>query len=341
MVKHFVITRIGIGIYDKVRLTKMIELFGAVTAPSLANQSSQNFIHLVVTDAFIPGECHDLLHSLLRGRPNAFLIAIDVTALTQVHLGSFDWVWDHCQQFILENNLVENPHDYVTTSILDADDAWQVDVVSTVEKVISEKLPAIDAKADERPTWTRHSSGIALTFPKGLAWFVAANRVGLMNFDFHSMSVIITSRFSSGISCCSSRHAKWPQYAEVVQFEIVKVTGDQPMWIYSRHDEGVIRWRADGSHPIGSEAENKLKTLFGIDLAKIRQWCSAYPAQSDSVYGGKKATETYDLIFRIAGLNRKISALKKAAAEGDEKLADIVLLCEGERQRMIDVLRGK
>ena len=79
MLKHFVITRIGIGIYDKARLTKMIELFAAVTAPSLANQGSQNFTHLVVTDTSIPAECRDLLHSLLLGRPNAFLVAIDIT----------------------------------------------------------------------------------------------------------------------------------------------------------------------------------------------------------------------------------------------------------------------
>ena len=341
MIKHFVITRIGIGIYNKARLTKMIELFAAITAPSLANQSSQNFTHLIVTDASIPGECRDLLQSLLQGRPNAFLIAVDVTQLTQVHVGSFDWIWDQCQQFILENSLVENPNDYVTTSVLDADDAWRSDVVSSVETLIGEKLPTIDAQANDRSTWTRHSSGIALTFPRGLSWFIEVNTLSPISFDFHSMSVFVTSRFSSGVSCCSSRHAKWPYYAEVVQFGIMKVTTDQPMWIYSRHGESVMQWNADQTHSIDSEDENKLKILFGIDMDKIRQWCSSYPAQSGSVYGGKKAAETYDLIFRISGLNRKISALGKAVTEGNEKIGDIVLLCKDERQRIIDVLRGK
>ncbi len=341
MIKHFVITRIGIGIYDKARLTKMIELFAAITAPSLANQSSQNFTHLIVTDASIPGECRDLLQNLLRGRPNAFLIAIDVTRLTQVHVGSFDWIWDQCQQFILENGLVENPNDYVTTSVLDADDAWRSDVVSTVEKLIGEKLPTIDAKANDRSTWTRHSSGIALTFQRGLNWFISANRLSVTSFDFHSMSVFITSRFSSGISCCSSRHAMWPHYAEVVQFEIMKIPTDQPMWIYSRHNETVTRWRTEKSHPMDSETGNRLKTLFGVDMDKIRQWCSTYPAQIDSIYFGKKAIQTYDLIFKIAGLNRKILALGKATAEGNKKAGDMVLLCESERQQMIDTLRGE
>lgn len=341
MIKHFVITRIGIGIYNKERLTKMIELFAAITAPSLANQSSQKFIHLVVTDASIPGECRDVLQNLLLGRSNAFLIAVDVTRLTQVHVGSFDWIWDQCQQFILENGLVENPNDYVTTSVLDADDAWRSDVVSTVEKLIGEKLPTIDAKANDRSTWTRHSSGIALTFQRGLNWFISANRLSVTSFDFHSMSVFITSRFSSGISCCSSRHAMWPHYAEVVQFEIMKIPTDQPMWIYSRHNETVTRWRTEKSHPMDSETGNRLKTLFGVDMDKIRQWCSTYPAQIDSIYFGKKAIQTYDLIFKIAGLNRKILALGKATAEGNKKAGDMVLLCESERQQMIDTLRGE
>ena len=133
----------------------------------------------------------------------------------------------------------------------------------------------------------------------------------------------------------------WPHYAEVVQFEILKVPTDHPMWIYSRHNETVTRWRTEKSHPIDSETANRLKTRFGVDLDKIRQWCSSYPAQVDLIYFGKKAIQTYDLIFRIAGLNRKILALGKAATEGNEKAGEIVLLCESERQRLINALRGE
>lgn len=32
---HFVITRLGFGIYDEARLEKMIDLFAAVTLPSI------------------------------------------------------------------------------------------------------------------------------------------------------------------------------------------------------------------------------------------------------------------------------------------------------------------
>jgi hypothetical protein len=89
----------------------MIDLFEAVTLPSLANQSSQDFFSLVVVDAHTPATARTRMEKLLDGRSNCFLVPIDVTRLTQIHLGCFDWVWDHRQDYVLAAGIVDDPHD--------------------------------------------------------------------------------------------------------------------------------------------------------------------------------------------------------------------------------------
>src|SRR6266853_3254130 len=129
MLKHFVVTRLGLCVYSEQWFAKMIGLFEAVTLASLVRQSSPAFIWLIVIDAHMPSNARDKIESLLRPHANFHLIAIDVTALRHVRHGSFDWVWDRCQEFILEGRLVDDPCEYVLTSVIDADDAWHRDTV--------------------------------------------------------------------------------------------------------------------------------------------------------------------------------------------------------------------
>src|SRR4029077_16254296 len=154
-IKHFVITRIGLGIYNEVRLTKMIDLLEAVTLPSLANQSSQEFLSLIVIDTHMPTAARSRIEKLLDGRSNFHTVPIDVTRLIQVHVGCFDWVWDHCQDFILQAGLVDDPEDYVITSVLDADDGWRQDVVALVNSLFAQRLSKLRSMEKERTTWIR------------------------------------------------------------------------------------------------------------------------------------------------------------------------------------------
>jgi Phosphoadenosine phosphosulfate reductase family len=79
---------------------------------------------LIVVDKACAEANKEKIHGLIAGHDNYYCIEIDVTKLSNVRLACFDWVWDHCQSFILENGLIENPEEYVITSIIDADDAW-------------------------------------------------------------------------------------------------------------------------------------------------------------------------------------------------------------------------
>jgi hypothetical protein len=342
--KHFVITRIGLGIYREPRLNKMIDLAEAVTFSSLANQTNQEFACLVVLDAHMPSAARNKIDQLLDGHSNFFPVPIDVTNLIEVHIGSFDWVWDQCQDFILAAGLIEDPRDYIITSVLDADDAWRRDVVSSVNGFFAQRFSKLRAMEKDRTTWIRHSAGMAMTFPRGYQWYIAPNKVDVLAMEFHSMAVFVTSRFSSGISACSSRHSQWREYSKVVQFDVGVEAIDRPMWVYTRHHEGVVPWNALQAMQVDSRLENELSDTFGIDMEKIRRWRSAYPAGGNSIYSGQRTTgEQYDRIFHIASVNRKIRALNAQITAGhldSTTLKQEIKRSEAERARLVGKLQS-
>jgi Putative rhamnosyl transferase len=341
--KHFVVTRIGLGIYDEARLAKTIDLFEAVTLSSLANQTSQEFACLVVTDAHLPAAARNKIGKLLDGHSNFFLVPIDVTRLVHVHIGCFDWVWDQCQDFILATGL-DDPREYIITSILDADDAWHRDVISLVNSFFAQRLSKLRSTEKDRTTWVRHSSGMAMTFPRGYQWYIAADKLDVLAMEFHSMAVFVTGRFSSGISACSSRHSQWRAYSNVLQFDVAVEASDRPMWVYTRHHEGVVPWNASQAMQIDARLQNELSGAFGVDMEKIRRWRSTYPVGANSLYSGQRTTgEQYDRIFRIASFNRKLRAMKKrlgTESANSASLKEDIKRCEAERSRLIEKLQS-
>jgi len=342
---HFVVTRLALGIYDEERLNKLVDLFEAVTLPSLINQTSHDFIWLVSIDSNFPDPVKSRIDQLLSPHPNFFLIPIDVTELMNVRLACFDWVWDQYQDFILENNLLIDPHDYVITSVLDADDAWHRDVVSTVNKLAVDRLPSLSEANEMRGTWLRHSSGLAITFPNGYAWFISDGKIWPLKEEFRSMAVFVAARFASGISACSCRHTKWRQYAEILEFEVITHTHKEPMWIYTRHDEAVGHSDSKQAMPMPTSFEDRLGKTFGIDITKAKSWCTQYPSRHPSRPRGEMkfnqhAAVQFDLFFRIAGLNRKMRALKRRnATDHAGRIADQLKHCEADRKRLVALLR--
>jgi hypothetical protein len=352
--KHFVVTRLGLCVYSECWFEKLIGLFEAITLSSVMRQTSNEFDWLIVVDAAMPPKARERLEGLLRPHANLHLVAIDVTRVTHVRQGCFDWVWDRCQDFILEFGLLDEPSDYVITSVIDADDAWHRDMISTVNAFMSERLPPLRVGEERRGTWLRHTSGIAATFPLGNTWFITANAMEPMNFPFMSMAVFIAARFSSGISACSSRHRGWPSYCEVLAFEVAQIERDQPMWIYSRHDLSTQPWDVGMLAPVDPCVSEQLYDDFGIDRHKIEHWREQYyPAHGTTAlptaHAGCDISEQYDRVFRIAALNRQIEALKHRrktdgarcyGASAGEFLDETLTKREARRASLIDELRA-
>jgi hypothetical protein len=352
MLKHFVVTRLGLCVYSEHWFERMIDLFEAVTLPSLVRQSSPEFIWLIVIDADMPPKARDRLERLLSSHPTFHLVPIDVTQLLHVRQGCFDWVWDHCQDFILEYRLLDDPSDYIVTSLIDADDAWHQDVISTINRFMAERLPHARIGEENRGTWLRHTSGIAATLPCGYAWFVEADALTQLQFPFMSMAVFVAARFSSAISACSSRHRSWPSYCEVLAFEVSELEPDRPMWIYARHHLTTQPWDAGTAVPREPSRSYMLSEQFGIDLQRVRQWREKHDQRDGSdnsltVHLGRDASAQYDRVFKIAALNRQIKALKRRSVlmgetpvSGDASLEDVIARSEARRALLVETLRG-
>ncbi|MHB8270177.1 glycosyltransferase [Bradyrhizobium sp.] len=352
MLKHFIVTRLGLCVYTEHWFESMIDLFEAVTLPSLARQSSTEFIWLIVIDADIPPKARDRLERLLSSYPDFHLVPIDVTQLLHVRQGCFDWVWDHCQDFILGCGLLDDPYDYIVTSLIDADDAWHQDVISTINRFMAERLPHARIGEESRGTWLRHTSGIAATLPCGYAWFVEADALAQLQFPFMSMAVFVAARFSSAISACSSRHRSWPSYCEVLAFEVSEVEPDRPMWIYVRHHLTTQPWDAGTAVPREPSSRDLLCQDFGIDPQRVQKWREKHDQRVGSddsltLHQGRDASAQYDRVFKITALNRQIKALKRRRVRLGEtpvrrgaSLEDMIARCEARRALLIETLRA-
>lgn len=305
-----IVCRFGIGIYDEARLHKLLDVFEIVTFPSLLNQSDQSYTLLMAVDSRVPSDVLNRIRELFKDRSNFKLVLLDVTEITNVQVGNFSWVWDQCQNYILAHKLIQDESEFIISSILDADDGWHRETVQTISNGMSGAIPLLLEKEPGKGTWVRHSAGMVTTFPKGYGWFMQHDKIYNINFEFHSMSIFVLCRFSSNISACSSRHSKWRNYAEVVDFEIGRWSDASPMWIYARHDEGVIPWKLTGNEiAIDSKARDILTEIFGINFQKLDKW-KRNNAQEE--YVGKKAASQYDLIYKIAAQNRKLQALSQS-----------------------------
>lgn len=335
--KHFVITRIGLGIYDPSWYERAVALFLAVTGPSLKAQLSQEFDWLIVIDAGMPPAAKADMQAFAATQKNFHLVETDVTQMDFMRLGGHDWIWQPCLDYILGRALVEDPSEYVITSIIDADDAWANDYVQTINHIAAERLSEIGNREKKRGSHLRHSDGAVITLFQGLYWFLDHDTIKPLRTPFHSMAISVIARLSSGLSAISNRHAGWKQAAEVANFEIVELPGPHPMWLYTRHELSVQHWTAEDMPPAPEGILETLQRGFGIDLEKVRAWRQRFSSGAKT-HDGASAGDRYSQLFALTALNRQIAALENRAG-ADPRAAEILERQRAVREALLDEIR--
>jgi hypothetical protein len=188
---------------------------------------------------------------------------------------------------------------------------------------------------------------LVITPPLGVEWFVSRRQVKPMPFPFMGHGIFVAARFSSGISMFSSRHVFWPEFAKVVDFPIVQLEPDRPMWVYLRHRRTTSPW--DVGEGCIDESENvELRSAFGIDWDKVERLRTALFAEQHAgpMHGGLNPNEHLDLLFRIAAVNRQIDALLRRRKETSSledtsqgAVQDLLRKKQGEREALIEAFR--
>jgi Putative rhamnosyl transferase/Polysaccharide pyruvyl transferase len=345
--KHFIVIRLGLGVYSPAWYDDRLALFEAITCPSLRAQTDQAFIVLIVVDQQIPRPVLSRLRDIIANAPHLHIVELDLTNLRQVRHGSWDFVWDHCQDYIIEQNLLDDPFEYVITSILDDDDAWHRRTVELIHNQMAPELPRLIAEESRSLTNYRHTRGQVLTFPRGLKWFVHTDVVQPFHYEFLGISVFVLARFSSGVSALSSRHPAWPAMAQVAVFDVKRVEHDQPMWVYVRHDQAETLWQDPTANrpqqatdrgiagQVGDSVSlQTLRAEFGIDFAKIETWRARRRGAPPTEHAGFPAREQLDCFFRISALNRQIAALDRKQQRNGINAKDEMMLLKQQRARL-------
>jgi hypothetical protein len=315
-IKHFVLSRIGLGCYDREWFVRMVELFEAVTFSSIANQTCQDFDFLLVVDAGLQGPPRQQLERLMDTRPNFYIVDIDVARLDDIDLASNDWIYRPCRDYILRQGLISDPFEYTVTSLIDSDDAWNREYVEVVNGIMRSRYDAIVENETGRGTHVRHSGGVAVTFSHAEKWYVSSNLIEPMNGQFYSAAISVMARFSSGVSAYScSRHIAWPYLCVALMFDAVNIETAHPMWLYVRHDRSTREWSADHLGPMAAAELAQLEDRFGIDSAKAAIWRSKYVSDTGSHSGWPPVQDQIDRIFRLTALNRQIELLENAIAD--------------------------
>jgi Putative rhamnosyl transferase len=354
MLKHFVIIRLGLGNYHEPWYNSRLGLFEAVTYPSLRAQTNHNFTALVVVDRQIPGPALARLRDIIAGASNFHVVPIDLTSLRHVRHGCWDFVWDRCQECLLEQSVVTDPFEYVVTSILDDDDGWHRQTIETVGRQFEPELQRLIDIEPKGLTNYRHTRGMVLTFPRGMKWFAHTDVVQPFEYEFLGTSIFVLARFSSGISALSSRHPAWPAMAHIAVFEVKKVYQDRPMWVYVRHDQAEMNWQdpteegaqqpADGGihGAVGDPGcAAALRSEFGIDFDKMSNWRASRAGAPSDRHGGLLMREQVDCFFRVTALNRQIDVLEDKQRRGDCSEQDAFLLLKQRSARIELVNRLK
>jgi Putative rhamnosyl transferase len=346
LVKHFVFTRLGIGIYNEAWHEHRLDLFEAVTLPSMLQQSSKDFAWLVAIDSNMPLRSRARLGQLLQDAPHFHMVSIDITRMTNIVVGGLASQFDYCRDYIMACGLIDDTREVVITSRIDDDDAWNRDVVAIVNTEIKRRMVLIEGQRNQGDA--KAVVGLVLTLPRGLAWFIPNNVLQLIEFPFLANSIFVAARLDSGFSVASIDHYRWPQYAETFHFDVARVEPERPMWVYTRHDRTTMQWQAVDLPAASQPPLALLKTDFAIDLERIAKFRSRNSRRSDLAVGvhGPYVLQL-QRIRRISALNRQIELLTQDEASTgthtpqltDIRRAELLERCKSTRAELLAALR--
>jgi hypothetical protein len=137
----------------------------------------------------------------------------------------------------------------------------------------------------------------------------------------------------------------------VLAFEAAAIEQAEPMWLWVRHNRTTQPWDASALASVDGATSIARCRAFGIDLDKLQRWRSRFSATEAAspslAHAGRSASDQYDRIFKIAGLNRQIAALWRrrrtlTATPAEVRSLDAAIAQkEAQRTALVDVLRAR
>ena len=316
---HFIITRFGIGINSLSWYENSVRYFKYITLPSIENQTDKNFFWLIVVDQNIPQKILVDLRKMISIHDNFHIVSINLMNCTNLKQGGFEHLWNICKNYLYKKLIICDPLQYVITSLLDADDAWNEKNIAIVNTRMASEYQNFLGQEKIAGSLICNSGGAIITFPKGLTWYPEVNVVESTIYPNHSMSTFVCTRISSGISAASCRHKRWPSYANVVNFSCIEIETEEPMWVYTRHTGTEISWSLPKENH-GTGERTYFSKKFNINFADLNREMiisEEYLQKAKVAHSGISVAKHQNILFQIAALNDQIIALESATRESE------------------------
>lgn len=309
-------TRFGIGVKDPAWFEHRFPLMEAITIPSLARQTRQDFDWCVFIDPDLDPRVRERLQRAIGPVPGARLVD------RHPHTG---------KGLVTLGREMRVRHDgWILTGRIDDDDAWARD---TVEQLYAHAGAWLEADPQGK--------GLAMTFPRGLEWLmydlVDVDKLLLDRrmirkqaarpypYPFHSMSVFVLAPFASKVFALSAAHSRMADKAGELGLEVAHLCPDREMWLYARHKQALSSFNKarEPERPIDLAA---FEAEFGIDAERAAAYIEA-----EAQYGylvekraddrrnalARRIAEIDDQMATAPTMQRETLAIERAAAEAE------------------------
>lgn len=212
-------------------LNNRLDIFETFTLQSLTAQSCQNFIWILLVSPDLPDVIESRLKAMTKPYLNIYIIKVKVADLHDQ-----PEYQDSFSKFIIQHKF---KYDFLLSSRIDGDDAWQLDYVATIQEEASRWI-------SKYSDWCKRA-GIIFNFPYGQICYPFDIRgkegVGNWRRKFFSQSVDILSVKKSQETLYKFPHSKTIQFAKNHNYKCHYVKTKSPMWLYVQHvqNDGLLR----------------------------------------------------------------------------------------------------
>ncbi len=248
--KHFTVTRFGIGIADPIWYESHFEIFENITYASMCGISHPGFHWIIILDTHTPDSIKEYFKKLTEHIDHFHLLELNFFTPNHMVVGYWDWVSIELLKYLVAKNFVTDLCEEVVFSNLDYDDAWNHNILSTVDQHLykirdknqqSHKTnnDGSDDQAANSINGNSGCNGIIASFQQGLLWYVDHNAIIAKQTKCQSMGAFYYGPFYKGLTPLSLAHTHAPDIANTLGYQFDEITTTKPMWLYTRHAHNV------------------------------------------------------------------------------------------------------
>lgn len=233
-----VFTRFGLYVDQKDWYRHQVDVFYKYLYPSLKYQTDQDFTLILGYDEYTPNDVVDDLEAKLElcGFHYHLVRYKRKEQGRFPKMGSLEWLYEEALDKIGRKNLFDSADEYYISASIDADDAWDKELVSFVKAFFSERSKEIKVSEEKQHYQNSPSGGAVLTLPVGYFFFEDSKSLIEVEYPYASLNNFVVTRLYSGVSCFSLAHPNWQRGDKVFGMVSYKPSGLRPMWFHSKEN---------------------------------------------------------------------------------------------------------